>query len=83
MFVRNWERTTVTKESVFKIIDEADFLEMNHSDVQNILRDQHIVVMNKQHRQRSFGEALTDVAPLDWVTGIQGDLFRPLNMTDN
>ena len=75
MYVKDGRRTTVTKESVFKIVDETEFLEMEHSTVQEILREQHIVVTNKQYRKKSFEKALSDIAPADWVTGIQGTPF--------
>lgn len=83
LYVNDSKRPTVTKESVFKIIKEDEFLAMDHSDVQEILRVQHIVVTNKQHRKKCFKDALVDIAPLGWVTGIQGDSFLPFDMTAN
>ena len=62
-----------TRQSVFKIISEDEFLKMNHSEVQEILRKQHIVLTGMQHKPQSFEQALLDTAPLDWVTGIQGE----------
>lgn len=75
LYVENNRRTTPTKESVFKIVDETQFVEMEHSDVQEILREQHIVVTGMRHRKQSFKEALLEIATLDWVTGIQGENF--------
>ena len=46
---------------------------MGQSDVQEILREQHIVVTGIRHQEQSFEEALLDIAPLDWVTSIQGE----------
>lgn len=64
---------TPTRESVFKIMSEDEFSKMNQSDVQELLRKQHIVVTGMQQKDQSFEQALLDVAPLDWTTGIQGE----------
>ncbi len=64
---------TITKKSVFKVIGEAEFLKMDSFDVQELLREQHIVVTGIRHQEQSFEEALLDIAPLDWVTSIQGE----------
>ena len=72
LYIKEHRQTTLTKESVFKVISEAEFAEMEQSDIQEILREQHIVITGKQHRKQTFEEALLDIAPLDWVTGIQG-----------
>ncbi len=53
-------------------MSEAQFGNMGAADVQQILRKQHIVITNKQYKEQNFKEALLDVAPLDWVTSIQG-----------
>ena len=66
-------QTIVTKKSVFKIIAKAEFLKMDPFDVQELLREQHIVVTGIRHQEQSFEEALLDIAPLDWVTSIQGE----------
>ena len=73
LYVKDGKRATPKKQSVFKIIGEAEFLEMGQSDVQEILREQHIVVTDMRHQAQSFEEALLDVAPLDWVAMIQGE----------
>ena len=75
LYVKDGKRATPKKQSVFKIIGEAEFLEMGQSDVQEILREQHIVVTGMRHRKQSFKEALLEIATLDWVTGIQGENF--------
>ncbi len=74
-------QTLAMKKSVFRIIDEAEFLKMEQLDVQELLREQHIVVTGIRHRQRSFEEALLDIAPLDWVTSIQGEPVSLLKLT--
>ena len=53
-------------------MSEDEFLKMNHSHVQDILRKQHIVLTGMQQKEQSFEQALLDIAPLDWVTAIQG-----------
>lgn len=72
LYINDNRRTTPKKESVFKIISEADFVEMEDSEVQEILREQHIVVTDMRHQKKSFEEALLDIAPLNYATGIQG-----------
>lgn len=73
LYIKDNRRTALTKESVFKVISKAEFDEMEQSHVQEILREQHIVVTGKRHQKQSFKEALLDIAPLSWVTGIQGE----------
>lgn len=73
LYIKDTNKTTPKRESVFKIISEAQFVKMEQSSIQEILRKQHIVVTDKQHQQKSFEEALIDVAPLDWITSIQGE----------
>ena len=73
LYIKDGRRVAPKKDSVFKIISKTEFSEMGQSDVQEILREQHIVVTDMQHQVKSFEEALLDVAPLDWVTGIQGE----------
>ena len=72
LHVRDDRRTTSTKDSVFKIISEAEFIKMEQSKVQEILREKHIVVTGMQHEKKGFEEALLDFVELDWVTAIQG-----------
>ena len=62
-----------TRESIFKIISEAEFLKMEQVEVQEILRKQHIVVTDMRHEKIKFEEALLDIAELGWVTAIQGE----------
>ena len=73
LYVKDNRRTIPTKDSVFKIISEADFIEMEELEVQEILREQHIVVTDMRHKKKNFEEALLELAPLTWVTGIQGE----------
>lgn len=61
------------KKSVFKIITEATFETMEQSQVQEILREQHIVVTDMRCKKQTFEQALLEVAELSWVTAIQGD----------
>ena len=65
-------RTTPKNKSVFKIISEAQFEEMEQSAVQEILWEQHIVVTDIQCKKQSFEEALLGIAELSWITAIQG-----------
>ena len=64
-------QSDLVRESIFKIISEADFIKMPSSDVQNILCKQHIVVTDKKYESISFQDALLDIAQPDMVTGIQ------------
>lgn len=73
LYVKDNRRTAPTKESVFKIISEADFIGMEESEVQEILREQHIVITDMRHKETGFEEALLEIAPLTWLTGIQGE----------
>ena len=75
LYIKNNRRTMPTKESVFKIIDEAEFVEMKQSNVQEILREQHIVVTGMRYQEKSFEEALLEIAPLNRVTQIQCEHF--------
>ena len=72
LHVRDNRQTTSTRESVFKIISEAEFVKMEQSEVQQTLREKHIVVTGMRHEKRGFEEALLDIVELDWVTAIQG-----------
>lgn len=74
-------QTSLTKASVFKVISEAEFMEMEQSVVQEILRKQHLVITDKCQRKQSFEDALLDIAPLDWRTGIQGRIFLCFDST--
>ena len=64
--------TNPKKKSVFKIISEAQFENMEQSAVQEILREQHIVVTDLQWKKQNFEEALLAIAELSWMTAIQG-----------
>lgn len=77
LYVKDVTQTAPTKESVFKILSESQFVNMGASEVQRILRKQHIVITDKQYEGKSFQEALLDVAPMDWVTSIQGTNLSP------
>lgn len=83
LYVKDDRRTVPKKESVFKIFNEAEFFELEQSDVQEILREQHIVVTGIRHQEKSFEEALLGIAPLNWVTGIQGESCLPFGMTSD
>ncbi|KAF8174866.1 hypothetical protein BJ912DRAFT_1064510 [Pholiota molesta] len=65
------------KESVFKILSEEEFIALEDSAFQEILRRQNIVVTGMRCRQRSFEEALLDLAPLDSVTSIHDQSYNP------
>ena len=73
LHVTDNRRTAPTKESVFKILSEAKFVNMEQSEVQEILREKPIVVTGMRHEKKGFEEALLDIVELDWVTAIQGD----------
>ena len=77
-------QTTPSKKSVFKIISEAEFVALEPSEVQNILREQHIVVTGMQHKVKNFEEALLEIADLDWTIPIQGgyNLIFTSQLTD-
>ena len=77
LYVKDATQTAPTKESIFKIISEAQFVNMEVSEVQQILRKQHIVITDKRYKEQSFQQALLDVAALDWVTSIQGANISP------
>lgn len=64
--------TAPKTKSVFKIISEAQFEKMEHSAVQEILREQHIVITDMQCKKQNFEEALLGIAELSWITAIQG-----------
>ena len=81
LYVNADGRTPPEKESVFKVLDEAAFLGLEQSGVQEILRNQHIVVTGIRHQVQSFEEALLGVAPSNWVTGIQGESCLPYRIT--
>ena len=72
LYIKDNRRTPLKNESVFKVISESEFIAMNQSDVQEILRKQHLVITDMRHREQNFEEALLGIASLDWVTGIQG-----------
>ena len=74
-------QTSLTKESVFKVISEAEFIEMEQSVIQEILREQHLVITDKRQCKQSFEDALLDIAPLDWRTGIQGRIYLCFDVT--
>ena len=46
---------------------------MEHSEVQEIMREKHIVVTDMRHETKSFEKALLDIAELSRVTAIQGE----------
>ena len=75
LYLQKDEQMPPSTESVFKIIRQADFHKMKHSDVQLLLRRQHIVVTGIPHEEQGFEEALLSIAPLDLVASIQGRLL--------
>ncbi len=72
LYLKNNSQSRPTKESIFKIINEAEFIKMKQSEVQEILCEKHIVVTGMQHQEQSFEEALLEIALLDWIIEIQG-----------
>ena len=56
-------------------------MEMEQSVVQEILREQHLVITDKRQRKQSFEDALLDIAPLDWMTSIQGQIYLCFDVT--
>ena len=83
LYVGNAHRNSSGRESVFRIMTEDAFVEMQQSDVQEILREQHIVITDKRQRKLSFEDALLDIAPLNTVTSIQGVLFGLFNYNNH
>ncbi len=75
LYIKDNRQTPLTKDSVFKVVSESDFIGMKQSEVQEILRKQHLVITGMRHQEQSFKEALLDIAPLDWVTGIQVSVY--------
>jgi hypothetical protein len=73
LYITGDGQATPAKESVFRIISEEDFITLQDSAVQEILRRQHIVVTEMRHHEQSFEKALQEVAPLDTVTSIHGN----------
>ena len=78
LYIKDNRRTPLKTESVFRVIGESEFIAMDQSDVQEILRKQHLVITDMRHREQNFEEALLGIAPLDWVTGIQGKYISVL-----
>lgn len=60
------------KKSIFKVLTELQFRALKDSQVQDLLRHQHIVVTDIRHDSESFAEALELLAPLQSATSIQG-----------
>jgi hypothetical protein len=60
--------------SAFKLYTKFEFKSLDHSVVQDILRQQHIIVTGQPESEVGFEKALLDFAPLHRVIQYQGQI---------